>query len=270
VLAIDHRWQMEEMVEAAGVGHDRITPLKRLLYDAFNRVAATRNDVGLLIDGKYGSDLLEQMTGRGLWLARAIDVPKSRPVRFDCGDEAGLWLRSWPTDQIAKLMVYADPDDPAEIADAQWARVQQLATAAIGADRSFLIEFQASGGATPGPDYLPRMLGAAYERGITPDWWKLPPISDRAQWAAAAAIIEANDPTCHGMLVLGQTVEPAQLAAALGAAAAEPKVRGFAIGRAIFGDPARRWLRNELDDAGLIDEVTDRFHSTITTWGANR
>ena len=270
VLAIDHRWQMEEMTAEAGAERSRITPLKRLLAVAFEQVAATRSDVGILVDDTYGAEILEGLTGRNLWLARAIDRPRSRPVEFGCGAEAGLWLRSWPTDQIAKLMVYADPDDPAEMAEAQWARMAQLTAAAVAADRSFLIEFQPPGGAKPGPGYMPRLLAEAYDRGITPDWWKLPPITDRTQWTEAAAIIAERDQTCHGMLVLGQTVEPDVLAGALGAAAAEPMVRGFAIGRAIFGSPARRWLRGELDDSGLVSEVAERFHSTITTWGANR
>jgi 5-dehydro-2-deoxygluconokinase len=270
VLAIDHRWQMEEIFDNAGRDRAAIPGLKALLVDAFDRVAAGRCDVGLLLDGRYGEALLERMTGRGLWLARAIDTPKSRPVTFDCGPEAGQWLRSWPVDQIAKLMVYADPDDPAEIAEPQWARVRQLADAARAADRSLLVEFQAPGGAAPGPEYLPRMLIAAYERDITPDWWKLPPVTDSAQWAAAAAVISECDPTCHGMLVLGQTAEPDALTAALGAAAGEPLVRGFAIGRAIFGPPVRAWLARELSDAALVDQVAERYSATITAWGAAR
>ncbi len=270
VLAIDHRWQLQAMCDEAGATWERIAPLKALLAESFERVAAVHGEVGILIDDVYGADLLERMTGRGRWLARAIDVPASRPVEFMGGPEVGLRLRSWPVDQIAKLMVYAHPDDPAGIADVQWARMSQLGRAAAAADRSFLIEFQAPAGIEPGPGYLAGMLAAAYERDITPDWWKLPPIADPGEWADAAAVITGADPTCHGMLVLGQTAAPEALAAALGAAATQPLVRGFAIGRAIFGPAARRWLRGDLDDAGLIEDVAVRFGSTVDTWKANR
>lgn len=270
VLAIDHRWQIEEMADAAGADRTTIVPLKHLLFEAFERVASTRTDVGILIDDTYGRSLLERATGRGLWLARALDVPRSRPVEFGGGPDVGLALRSWPADQIAKLMVYAHPDDPSGIADRQWERLAQLTHAAVAAERHFLVEFQAPAGVAPASDYLSLMLTAAYERGIAPTWWKLPPIADPQQWAAAAAVIAEHDPTCHGMLVLGQTAEPGVLAAALAAAAAEPKVRGFAIGRAIFGDSARRWLAGGIDDTQLIAEVADRFLSTISTWRALR
>ena len=269
VLAIDHRWQLQAMCDDAGASWDRIAPLKARLFDAFERVAADHGDVGILIDDVYGSDLLEHMAGRGHWLARAFDVPKSRPVEF-MNPDVGITLRSWPADQIAKLMVYAHPSDPPGIAAVQWAQMAHFARAAAAADRSFLIEFQAPAGVEPGPGYLASMLTEAYARDITPDWWKLPPIEDPAEWTAAAAVIAAADPTCHGMLVLGQTAAPDALDAALGAAAAEPMVRGFAIGRAIFGPAARRWLRDEIDDRTLVDEVTERFISTIHTWKANR
>lgn len=269
VFAIDHRWQAEQMADEAGAPRTVLTPFKSLLFAAFEQVAADRGDVGLLVDDRYGTDVLEAMSGRGLWLARAIDEPASRPVDV-CVDDIGLALRSWPVDQIAKLMVYAHPDDPAELAARQWERVGDLARAAAAADRQFLVEFQAPAGIAPGAGYLRRMLSAAYDQGITPDWWKLPPIPDGAEWHDAAAVIAERDPTCHGMLVLGQTATPDALRAALAGAAGERAVRGFAIGRAIFGEPARAWLRGQMADGELIDQVADRFRATIRAWEEHR
>lgn len=270
VLAIDHRWQMRELADSVHADHARISVLKSLFVDAFWAVAAQRSGVGLLIDDQYGRELLERVTGRGYWLARALDVPRSRPVTFTGGLDIGLTLRSWPSDQIAKLMVYGHPEDPADLATEQWRHVTQLAQAAVSADRRFLVEFQSPAGMPLGPDYLPTMLTTAYEHGILPDWWKLPPIDDAAQWRAAAGVIATYDPTCHGMLVLGQTAAPDELAAGLAAAASEPMVRGFAIGRAIFSAAATQWLAGEMDDATLIDEVANRFLSTIDSWDGMR
>jgi 5-dehydro-2-deoxygluconokinase len=270
VLAIDHRWQMEALVAETGADPSRIPALKALLFQAFERATQQRDGLGVLIDDLYGRPLLERATGRGYWLARALDVPLSRPTEFTSGLDVGVTLRSWPSDQIAKLMVYAHPDDPAELAAAQWRQVAQLAQAAVAADRRYLIEFQSPAGVAPGPEYLPRILTLAYERGITPDWWKLPPIDDVQQWHDAADVINAHDETCHGMLVLGQTAAPDQLAAALAAAASEPLVRGFAIGRAIFASAATRWLSGDIGDDALISEVLARYLTTIDTWDGLR
>lgn len=269
VLAIDHRWQAEEMADDAGVPHSRIAALKSHLFAGFRAVADVHPEAGLLVDDQYGASILEATTGSGRWLARAIDLPRSRPVEV-CVDDVGLALRSWPTDQIAKLMVYADPDDASEVAEAQWATMRQLAVAAAAADRRYLIEFQAPGGAEPPAGYLASMLLQAYARDITPDWWKLPPVADRTEWLAAAEVIAAGDPTCEGMLVLGQTADPETIGQALAAAASVPAVRGFAIGRAIFAEPARQWLRGELADADLEGRVAARFAEIIRVWKERR
>ncbi len=270
VLAIDHRWQMDTLVAETGADPSRIPALKALLFEAFERATQQRDGLGVLIDDLYGRPLLERATGRGYWLARALDVPLSRPTEFTSGLDIGVALRSWPSDQIAKLMVYAHPNDPGELATAQWRQVAQLAQAAVAADRRYLIEFQSPAAVAPGSDYLPRILTLAYEHGITPDWWKLPPIDDAQQWNDAAAVISAHDETCHGMLVLGQTAAPDQLAAALAAAASEPLVRGFAIGRAIFSSAATRWLARDIGDDALVNEVLARYLTTIDAWDGLR
>jgi 5-dehydro-2-deoxygluconokinase len=270
VLAIDHRWQMEALATEASTDLSRIPTLKALLFQAFERATQHRDGLGVLIDDLYGRSLLERATGRGFWLARALDVPLSRPTEFTSGLDVGVTLRSWPSDQVAKLMVYAHPDDQADLAAVQWRQVQHLAQAAVAAERRYLVEFQSPAEVAPGPNYLPRILTIAYEYGITPDWWKLPPIHDAQQWHDAASVIRAYDETCHGMLVLGQTAAPDQLAAALAAAASEPLVRGFAIGRAIFSSAATRWLSGHIGDDELINEVLARYLATIDTWDGLR
>ena len=68
---------------------------------------------------------------------------------------------------LTKLMVYAHPDDDPGVAAVQWARVAQLAQAAVAADRRYLVEFQSPAGVASGPNYLPRILTLAYEHGIS-------------------------------------------------------------------------------------------------------
>ena len=57
---------------------------------------------------------------------------------------------------------------------------------------------------------------------------------------------------------------------ALAAASAQGGVRGFAIGRAIFGPAARSWLTGEIDDDELVATVAERFEATIEAWAQNR
>ena len=42
-----------------------------------------------------------------------------------------------------------------------------------------------------------------YAIGVFPDWWKLEPMASDAAWQNACAAIEAHDPHCRGIVVLG-------------------------------------------------------------------
>ncbi len=52
--------------------------------------------IGVIIDDRYGEDLLARMTHAGRWVGRAIEIPGSRPVEFDPREHMGLPLLAWP------------------------------------------------------------------------------------------------------------------------------------------------------------------------------
>jgi 5-dehydro-2-deoxygluconokinase len=57
-----------------------------------------------------------------------------------------------------------------------------------------------------------------------------------------------------------------RLAARFRDARASRSCRGFAVGRTIFGDPARRWLANGIGDAALIAAVRANYEALIRAW----
>src|SRR5919112_1924255 len=73
VLAIDHRWQLEDTAEELGAERGRLRDLKVLLGRAFRRVAKTDEACGVLIDDVYGDGALGGLTGSGAWNSRAVE-----------------------------------------------------------------------------------------------------------------------------------------------------------------------------------------------------
>ena len=43
-------------------------------------------------------------------------------------------------------------------------------------------------------------------------------------------------------------------------------VKGFAVGRTIFADPAREWMAGKIDDATAVTQMADRFAQLIAAW----
>jgi 5-dehydro-2-deoxygluconokinase len=107
-----------------------------------------------------------------------------------------------------------------------------------------------------------------YDLGIRPEWWQLAPLPPQA-WAAVDALIIERDTYCRGVLLrLDAAVD--EFATAFAAAARSRSCSGYAIGRDILVEPARAWLRNDIDDATLVARIGDRFAEIAGLWRAAR
>ena len=266
VLAIDHRWQLEEAADELGVDRGRLRELKVLLGRAFRRVAEEDESSGVLIDDVHGDEALEELTGSGAWISRAVEVAKSRPVEFVGGPNLAATLRTWPEEHVVKCNLYMHPEDDAEVRGVQEERILQLYDACLANDRQLLLEVQPSPETTYDGESVAALIRRFYELGVHPEWWKIPPNPDPGVWARIGDVVREHDPYCAGLLVLGRAAAEEELAESFAAAASEPMCRGFAIGRSIYGEPARRWLAGEIDDEELQSSVAERYGRMNELW----
>ncbi|MDQ6628016.1 MAG: 5-dehydro-2-deoxygluconokinase [Pseudomonadota bacterium] len=220
---------------------------------------------GILLDDRYGEDVLPLLTGSGWWIGRPVEVPGSRPLAFEVADLA-LAMRAWPTEHVAKCLLIHHPDDPAALRALQMERLCALQRACLGTDRELLVEVIPPREAASDADTLARALTQIYEAGVRPDWWKLPPPESDTAWLQIAACIAHHDPQCRGVLLLGLEASEADLAQSFAAAAPHAVCKGFAVGRSIFAEPAAAWFAGRIDDAAVIAAVADRYARLITLW----
>ena len=283
VLAFDHRTQFEELVRDAahsgsvhaGLGTAangaavRIGRFKRLLAEGAERgaaLASASGGVGIILDDRYGEDVLPMLTGAGWWVARPVEVPGSRPLAFEAGAELALALRAWPAEHVAKCLVSHHPDDPAPLREAQMAQLRTLQAACIGTGHELLVEVIPPREAPVAADTLARALEQIYAAGVRPDWWKLPPPESAEAWQRIADAIARHDPHCRGVLLLGLEASEDALASSFATAAPHPVCKGFAVGRSIFAEPATAWFAGRIDDAAVVTAVADRYSRLIALW----
>ncbi|APO70702.1 TIM barrel domain-containing protein (plasmid) [Rhizobium gallicum] len=84
------------------------------------------------------------------------------------------------------------------------------------------------------------------------------------------AAIEKHDRHTRGIVVLGLDAPQAELAASFKVAASHDLVKGFAVGRTIFGDVARTWLKGEMGDAAAVSEMMKRYSQLCAIWDEAR
>lgn len=268
VFAFDHRLQFEEM---EGYTLEKGSAFKELCLEAAQRVAAGKPGYGILCDNRIGRRALHAASGTGLWIGRPCEDPGSRPLQLepelapDCGG-----LDQWARENVVKVLCFCHPQDDAETRAAQERAVQRLYTAARRNGLEFLLEIIPSKVGPVDEQTAATLIRQFYDIGVYPDWWKLEPMQSRQGWASAIAAIEENDRHSRGIVVLGLDAPEEELRASFEAAAAFPLVRGFAVGRTIFGEVARAWLQGEILDREAVEEMAKRYQRLCSIWDKAR
>jgi 5-dehydro-2-deoxygluconokinase len=265
-LAIDHRIQLEDLA-ADEAALKRVPAFKALAVLAARRVAGGRAGFGMLLDDKYGRDaLFAAGSGQDLWVARPIELPGSRPLKFECGQDLGSRLIEWPVDHCVKVLCFYHPDDDDALKGEQTAKLVSAFEAARNIGRDILIEIIASKAGPLNDDTVARALAELYDAGLKPDWWKLEPQASVAAWRAIDAVIAERDPFCRGVVLLGLEAPIETLKESFAAARTAQSVRGFAVGRTIFAEAAERWLGGKIGDEAAVDEMAARFGALADLW----
>lgn len=268
VFAFDHRMQLESM---DGATPEKIGSFKELCLDAALRVQGGAAGHGILCDGRLGRKALYRAAGTGLWIGRPVEWPGSRPLTLEpeIGPDFG-GLSEWPLEHVVKVLCFYHPDDSAAMKAEQEAVVTRLFHASRRNRLEMLLEIIPSKVGPVTDTTSAEVIQRFYDIGVTPDWWKLEPFTSDAAWTAACDAINRNDPRTRGVVVLGLDAGEDDLAASLALAARHDLVKGFAVGRTIFGDAARGWLAGTMSDAEAVAMMTERYARLCRIWDEAR
>ena len=268
VFAFDHRLQLEEM---PGYTLEKGGAFKELCLKAALQVQDGQGGYGILCDNRIGRRALHAASGTGLWIGRPCEWPGSRPLALepelgaDCGG-----LEAWAREDVVKVLCFCHPDDDAAMRANQEATVKRLFEASRRNGLEFLLEIIPSKVGPVDDMTTATLIGQFYAIGVYPDWWKLEPMVTAAAWQNAIDAIEEHDRHTRGIVVLGLDAPEAELAASFAVAAAFPLVRGFAVGRTIFGAVARDWLAGRISDDAAVAAMAERYARLCGIWDAAR
>ncbi|MET3925753.1 5-dehydro-2-deoxygluconokinase [Devosia sp. 2618] len=266
-LAIDHRSQLEDLCKDDPSLLQRLPAFKVLAVQAATRVANGRPGFGMLLDDKYGRDALYAASAyKDFWIGKPIELPGSRPLQFEFSQDLGSRLIDWPVDHCIKVLCFYHPEDAPELKQTQIEKLRTAFEAARKVGRELLIEIIASKHGAMADDTISRAMTEIYDLGIKPDWWKLEPQANTAAWAAIDAVIEARDPLCRGVVLLGLEAPQDILEAGFAAARTSQRVKGFAVGRTIFGESAKNWLASTISDEQAVAEMATKFGALVDIW----
>ncbi|TBE36865.1 5-dehydro-2-deoxygluconokinase [Rhizobium ruizarguesonis] len=268
VFAFDHRMQLESM---AGYTPSKGGAFKELCLEAALKVQNGRSGYGILCDDRIGRRALHAASGTGLWIGRPCEWPGSRPLSLEpsLGSDCG-GLSEWARENVVKVLCFCHPDDDEATWGRQLAEVRRLYVASRRNKLEFLLEVIPSKVASITTDTTAALIRSFYAEGIYPDWWKLEPMDEPEAWTQVCAAIEENDRHTRGIVVLGLDAPEDVLKASFEVAARFPLVKGFAVGRTIFGSVARGWFEGSISNEEAVDEMAKRYSRLCTVWDGAR
>jgi 5-dehydro-2-deoxygluconokinase len=266
ILAFDHRHQFEEAARRFSRDESHIRAAKRLIGRAWQAVAESRRNVGAIIDGQYGGQLLEQYTGTDHWLARPVEQANVTPLDFVGGPGLGVTLRRWPQSHVVKCLVRYDFDCGAELRAVQDARLRELFCTCRSLERELLLEVLPTSACDPERFQIAAIVRHFYDIEILPDWWKIECPTLQAEWDELSRVISDRDAECRGVILLGKGMPLEELRKSFELARQHEICKGFAVGRSIFQQPVESWFSGAASETECMHMIERNFLSLIDAW----
>ena len=98
-------------------------------------------------------------------MAKPIELPGSRPLQFEFGQDLGSRLIEWPVDHCVKVLCLYHPDDDEALKATQTAKLVTAFEAARKVGREILVEIIASKSGPLNDDTIARALTELYDAG---------------------------------------------------------------------------------------------------------
>jgi 5-dehydro-2-deoxygluconokinase len=266
-FAFDHRHQFDTWARENGRDSADVGQFKNLIWQAAEEEAGSDPGFGVLVDDRLGHSALQTATSSGAWVGRPIEASGQFPLALEAEGEISEHLASWPRTQTVKVLCPYRLDDDVEIRTRNELLMKSLDRACRHTGHEWLFEIiTARDGKGSEFDSVASIMQHFYELGVSPDWWKLEPGMDEAYWHAVGQVIDEHDPWCQGIIVLGLDGSIESISESFKVAASAPWVKGFAVGRTLFAQPARDWLAGSIDDATAVATMRANYRGMIDAW----
>jgi myo-inositol catabolism protein IolC len=290
ILAFDHRGSFEKMVLGPGGAPTpedflRIRTAKSVIYGGLKRGIAAgvpSRVAGALVDEQYGAQVACEAHHDRLVLAMPVEKSGQDTFDFEYGDRFAQHVETYdPT--FAKVLVRYNPEGSST---ANWHQAQKLCLLGNylhANDRKFLFELLvpataaqlAAVGGDAGrydlelrPGLMRRAIAELQVLGVEPDVWKIEGLDRREDCQRIAEQVRSGGRSGVGCVVLGRGADAAQVDRWLVAGAGVPGYLGFAIGRSIWSDAMKAYLKGEIDRPTAEERIGANYHHCVDVYAA--
>jgi myo-inositol catabolism protein IolC len=289
MLAFDHRRSIRALFGTSGeptaAESVRISQAKRLVFEGLARARDDLDGVGIpavLVDEQFGAKVLELAKDQPIVTAVACERSGQAEFEFEYGDDFAAHIERVDPDLVKALVRFNPAGDP-ELNERQLQRLRRLADWLRGTDRELLFELLVP--PTPGqlrtvandqerfdrelrPTLVCDAVTAIQDGGVEPAVWKVEGLERRADCERLAAVCRRRGRGHVSCLILGRGAADRRVEHWLRVAADVDGFEGFAVGRTIWWEAIRRHGAGEIDRAGAIETIAERYLHFVDVYAA--
>lgn len=285
VLAADQRGWLTDALYGPG---EVLTPerlgvvadIKLAIAEAAAAYDGAQGQPGLLVDERYGAAAARHARAAGLTLAMPVELDRQQVLTPEYGSDWPAHLDAFDP-ELAKLLIWHNPDGSRDVLDAQLARLAEIAGALRAQGRPVMLEVLSPPTAAQldrcggdhrrfDHDLLPgltlRAIDEVLAADVHVDVWKLEGMPDAATFSSIRERCQQANPGAR-CLVLGRNAAPDQVATWL-KDAAQGGFAGFAVGRTAWWEPVRDWLAGRTGRAAAVDHIAGNYASLCETFSS--
>jgi myo-inositol catabolism protein IolC len=283
ILAFDHRGSFQKKM--FGIESDptpeeteRIADAKHLIYEGMAKAAETgsvhEDQVGVLVDEQFGSDVPQQAKAHGLKLAMPVEKSGQNEFDFEYADAFGEHIESFDPD-FSKVLVRYNPDDDPELNRRQLERLKRLADWLHDNGRKFLFELLVPAtdeqlasvdgdseryDAELRPELMRRAIEEIQAFDCEVDIWKIEGVDAREDAETLARQTRSGEGRENVVCVLlGRGASDEKVDHWLRIAAPVEGFVGFAIGRSIWWDALKGYLDGSIEREDAAQKIAENY-----------
>ena len=288
ILAFDHRGSFQKKmfgIEGApsAAQAEEIRDAKSVIFDGY--VAAIEQgtsgeDAGLLVDEEFGADVARTARDKGWTLAMPVERSGMNWFDFEYGQDFGAHVETFDPN-FSKILLRYNPEGDADENAKSVANMVTLSDWLHANDRRFLLELlvpatpsqlEAVGGSdeTYDTDVRPGLMAAAIraiqDAGIEADIWKIEGIDRREDCEMISAVARRDGRDGVACVVLGRGADDAKVEHWLRQGSGVPGYIGFAIGRTIWWDQLKGYVKGTLDRTAAAAQIATNYRHFVDVY----
>jgi myo-inositol catabolism protein IolC len=284
ILAFDHRGSFQAKMfgiqgEPTREQTETIGDAKHLIFEGMVK-AADRGGVGpqvagVLVDEEFGAprDIPQQAKELGIKLVMPVERSGQDMFDFEYGEDFGRHILECDPD-FSKVLVRYNPEHDPAVNREQAAKLKRLGDWLHDNDRKFLFELlvPAEGSQLESvsgdndryedelrPGLMRRAIIELQDSGVAPDIWKIEGVDQRSDAEMLAETTRRNGRDGVVCLLLGRGASEEKVDQWLRQAAPVEGFVGFAIGRSIWRDVLKAFLKGDLEREAAAEQIADNY-----------